>query len=64
MLKELHDIAGQHEVIAENLNVRVVKTLQSLITELKADRKKVRARCGDDVANSLLLCIVISVTML
>ncbi|BFZ20710.1 hypothetical protein BsWGS_23748 [Bradybaena similaris] len=40
MLKEVFDMAGQHEVIAENLVGTVSKNLQDLIQELKADRKK------------------------
>ncbi|XP_069120059.1 cdc42-interacting protein 4 homolog isoform X3 [Argopecten irradians] len=40
MIKELHDLAGQHEVIAENTQSSVIKELQSLVAELKADRKK------------------------
>ncbi|XP_048773159.1 formin-binding protein 1-like isoform X3 [Ostrea edulis] len=40
MLKELHDLAGQHEVIAENTQSQVLKDLQSLITETKQQRKK------------------------
>jgi ribosomal protein L18E len=41
MLKELHDLAGQHEVIAENTQSQVLKDLQTLITETKQQRKKV-----------------------
>ncbi|XP_025113522.1 formin-binding protein 1-like isoform X2 [Pomacea canaliculata] len=40
MIKEVHDIAGQHEVIAESLQGTVYKDLQNLMTELKQDRKK------------------------
>ena len=41
MLKEVNDIAGQHEVIAENFSAGLVKQLQTLIQELKTDRKRV-----------------------
>ena len=41
MLNEVHDLAGQHESIAECLNASVFKELQTLIAELKADRRKV-----------------------
>ena len=41
MIKELYDMAGQHETIAENLNTSVVKDLQSFMAELKQERKKV-----------------------
>ncbi|KAK7504998.1 hypothetical protein BaRGS_00003568, partial [Batillaria attramentaria] len=40
MVKEIHDLAGQHEVIAENLQSTVSRDLQNLITELKQERKK------------------------
>ncbi|KAJ8300241.1 hypothetical protein KUTeg_021760 [Tegillarca granosa] len=40
MLKELHDLAGQHEVIAENTQGTVLKDLQQLITDLKTERRK------------------------
>lgn len=41
MLKEIFDMAGQHEVVAENLQGAVIKNMQDLIMELKTDRKKV-----------------------
>ncbi|GFN92889.1 formin-binding protein 1-like protein [Plakobranchus ocellatus] len=40
MLKEVFDMASQHEVVAENLTGTVSKTLQDLVQELKTDRKK------------------------
>ncbi|KAI0218394.1 Formin-binding protein 1 [Lamellibrachia satsuma] len=40
-LKEVTDIAGQHEDIAENFSTNIMKQLQSLIHELKADRKRI-----------------------
>ncbi|XP_061169788.1 formin-binding protein 1-like isoform X5 [Saccostrea echinata] len=40
MLKELHDLAGQHEVIAENTQSQVLKDLQGLISEIKTQRKQ------------------------
>ncbi|CAG5124279.1 unnamed protein product, partial [Candidula unifasciata] len=40
MLKEIFDMAGQHEVVAENLQGAVIKNMQDLILELKTDRKK------------------------
>lgn len=70
MIKEVHDIAGQHEVIAESLQGTVYKDLQNLMTELKQDRKKVsvvlsslpltdqsydKGLCFDAVAEKLLL---------
>jgi hypothetical protein len=44
MVKEIHDLAGQHEVIAENLMSTVNRDLQALISELKQERKKVMTR--------------------
>lgn len=41
MLKEVFDMAGQHEVVAETLQATVSKNLQDLVQELKTDRKKV-----------------------
>ncbi|CAG2204364.1 FNBP1 [Mytilus edulis] len=40
LLKELHDLAGQHEVIAENTQGNVMKDLSNLIQDYKQDRKK------------------------
>ncbi|XP_070177040.1 formin-binding protein 1-like isoform X2 [Littorina saxatilis] len=40
MVKEIHDLAGQHEVIAENLQSTVSRDLQTLIAELKHERKQ------------------------
>lgn len=42
VLKELHDLAGQHEVIAENTQGQVIKDVQILIGEMKQQRRKVR----------------------
>ncbi len=41
MVKEVHDVAGQHELISENLQVCVLKELQNLMVELKQERKQV-----------------------
>lgn len=40
MTKEINDLAGQHELIAENLTVSVVKEIAILVKELKDERKK------------------------
>nr|XP_006811822.1 PREDICTED: formin-binding protein 1 homolog [Saccoglossus kowalevskii] len=40
VLKELTDMSGQHESVAESLSEKVVKASEELIRELKADRKK------------------------
>ncbi|XP_035829209.1 formin-binding protein 1-like isoform X3 [Aplysia californica] len=40
MLKEVYDMASQHEVVAENLTGTVSRNLQDLVTETKTDRKK------------------------
>ena len=41
LLNELGDQAGQHEVIAENLSTQVVHELNTLVKQLKDDRRKV-----------------------
>lgn len=40
MLHEISDLAGQHELIAENLCTDVTNEIFKLIKELKDDRKK------------------------
>lgn len=40
MLNEINDLAGQHEVIAENLSTAVVTDLQTLVKSMKDDRRK------------------------
>ncbi|CAF4720540.1 unnamed protein product, partial [Rotaria socialis] len=39
-LKELHDLALQHEIIAENLRENTVKQIQITIKECREQRKK------------------------
>ena len=41
MLKELHDLAGQHEVIAENIQGQLVQEAQKLVQDMKNERRKV-----------------------
>lgn len=41
MLKEVHDMAGQHEVIAENTSAQLISPIQKSVVEFKNDRKKV-----------------------
>ena len=43
MLREVHDMAGQHEVIAENTQQQLIADIQKTVNELKQDRKKVHA---------------------
>ena len=40
LLKELHDLAGQHEVIAENTQGNIIKEIIGLIQDYKGERKK------------------------
>jgi hypothetical protein len=40
MLGELRDVASQHELVAENLNERVIVKLNQIIKSLKEERKK------------------------
>lgn len=41
MMKELQDLAGQHEHIAESMSKVVLKDLQTAIQEVKQERKRV-----------------------
>lgn len=41
MMNEINDMAGQHELISENLNLRVIKEISLLTKELRDDRKTV-----------------------
>jgi len=40
MLNEINDLAGQHEVIAENLSTAVVSDLSILVKSMRDDRRK------------------------
>lgn len=39
LLNEINDLAGQHEVIAEDLQSKVIKELTALAKDLREDRK-------------------------
>ena len=41
VVKETDDLAGQHELISENMMVTVYKEFQVLHNELKTERRKV-----------------------
>ena len=41
VLRETGDLAGQHEMISETLNTSVIQDAQTLMKELKEERKKV-----------------------
>jgi formin-binding protein 1 len=41
MMNEVGDLAGQHELIAEDMTSTVLQELQLLVRNLKDDRKKV-----------------------
>ena len=41
MMNELNDIAGQHEMIAENIATQIVSDLTQLVMSLRQDRKRV-----------------------
>ena len=40
MLTEVHDMAGQHKVIAENTQSQLIINIQKSVTEFKNDRTK------------------------
>ena len=42
MLNELKDIAGQHELVAENIEDRIIIRLNQMTKSLKEERRKVR----------------------
>lgn len=39
-IKELHDLASQHELIAESIRERPIKQIQTTIKECREQRKK------------------------
>ena len=41
MVKELSDLAGQHEQVAESLVTIIVKDMQTSVQEVKQERKRV-----------------------
>jgi len=41
MVKELTDLAGQHEQIADNMSSIILKDMQTAIQEVKQERKRV-----------------------
>ena len=45
MMKELQDLAGQHEQVAESMSKVVLKDLQTAIQEVKQERKRVIVKC-------------------
>ncbi|XP_024084583.1 formin-binding protein 1-like isoform X2 [Cimex lectularius] len=51
VMNEVNDLAGQHEVIAENLQLDVVKEISILWKDLKDERKKLLAEGNRMVAN-------------
>lgn len=38
-MNEINDLAGQHEVIAENLQSNVIEELTMLVKDIREDRK-------------------------
>ncbi|CAI9717467.1 formin-binding protein 1-like isoform X5 [Octopus vulgaris] len=54
ILRELFDLAGQHEIIAENTQIQIIKEIQQLVVELKQERKK-GLQEGTKVQQSLIL---------
>ena len=59
MMNEMNDIAGQHEMIAENIATQILTDLSQLMLSLRQDRKRVSAgaRLGStrDVQNRILI---------
>ncbi|XP_074029177.1 formin-binding protein 1-like Cip4 isoform X3 [Leptinotarsa decemlineata] len=40
LMNEINDLAGQHEIVAEDLQANVIKELTALVKDLKEERKK------------------------
>ncbi|CAH1119335.1 unnamed protein product [Phaedon cochleariae] len=40
LMNEINDLAGQHEIVAEDLQANVIKELTALVKDLKDERKK------------------------
>ena len=40
MIQEVHDMAGQHETISENLTTSITREVHAMLQELKQERKK------------------------
>lgn len=40
-MNEVNDLAGQHEVIAENLQTHIIREVCMLVKDFKEERKKV-----------------------
>lgn len=39
LLNEVNDLAGQHEVISENLQANVIRELTALVKDMREERK-------------------------
>lgn len=53
-MKEVNDMAGQHELIAENLQDEVIREVTILVKDMKEDRKKVLVVCNRQIPYSQL----------
>lgn len=42
-MNEINDLAGQHEVVAEDLQANVIKELTALVKDLREERKVIFA---------------------
>ncbi len=47
MIQEVHDLAGQHETIAENLSTSIIREVHAMLQDLKQERKKVCVAIAD-----------------
>lgn len=55
MLNELKDIAGQHELVAENIEERILIRLNQMIKSLKEERRKVNTQIDYEYAVDCLI---------
>ena len=51
LMNEINDLAGQHEVVAENLQANVIKELNALVKDIREERKVSRSLAKDGKNN-------------
>jgi hypothetical protein len=55
-MKEVGDLAGQHEVIAENLQSNVIREVSIFVKDFKEERKKVCIQQVFSVSSIISFC--------
>ncbi len=59
MIQEVHDMAGQHETISENLTTSIIREVHAMLQDLKQERKKVSEWNVSLVPKTFLVCVTI-----